>query len=714
MLLATYRLTDAAFSDPLKAVRQDLLVHQLCQEIVLEPLGEAEITAYLAGDSPVVGQTEGLAALIHRHTEGNPLFMVAALDHMAKGGLIVRENGCWQLRLPVQNIDPGVPENLRQMIEAQIEGLTAAEQRVLEVASVTGAVFSSYVSATAAGLSQDSFEDQCEELSRRDRLVRWVDSQQLPDGNVCQRFKFVHALYREVCYRRQPAGVRAKLHRRIGLLLEELFPDRLREMAPELAHHFEAGTDWVRAVKHLRLVAETAGRRCAHREAAAILEHALELLNRLPEADRSVSEIEILEKLAATYMLLFDPRTVQTYEALVGRAAHKGMIDVEVSALIDMALPLASISSKRYLEVLERALRLSAGQPDPILRARARATCLVRRMAAGGWNALDAEECRKTLESIWQTGDRNVLASHLIDYSFIQSFSSEYRDAHRSAAQSFAILSAGGEESPYMGVAYWLSHRSLLFLGEWGEALREIDAAIARMEKNGNHHHVHTMRLYRAWVHFDALDFTGVLGVCEAELAALNLIRSSSGVRHCLVLAGSAEVMLGQHERALQHLLAARDGMDREAVIFDWYWRIPLESALTELWLAKADLAQAQWQAERFLHATLATAERTWQALAWEANARVAAAQDDAGRAQICIGKARSTLEDCEAPLAAWRVHATSAELDGLRGQTGLAERHRALSRATILMLANSLPADSRLRATFLSTPLISRILGHT
>ena len=53
--------------------------------------------------------------------------------------------------------------------------------------------------------------------------------------------------------------------------------------------------------------------------------------------------------------------------------------------------------------------------------------------------------------------------------------------------------------------------------------------------------------------------------------------------------------------------------------MLDWYWRMLLESALTEVWLAQGDLAQARAQAERFLQVTLATEERTWQALAWEA-----------------------------------------------------------------------------------------------
>jgi hypothetical protein len=103
--------------------------------------------------------------------------------------------------------------------------------------------------------------------------------------------------------------------------------------------------------------------------------------------------------------------------------------------------------------------------------------------------------------------------------------------------------------------------------------------------------------------------------------------------------------------------------MNRQAVIHDWYSRMLLESAVTELSLAKGDLAEARLQADRFLSATLATAERTWQALAWEASARVAVASLDWERAHECIANALAVMEGFETPLAAWRVHATAADL---------------------------------------------------
>jgi hypothetical protein len=52
-------------------------------------------------------------------------------------------------------------------------------------------------------------------------------------------------------------------------------------------------------------------------------------------------------------------------------------------------------------------------------------------------------------------------------------------------------------------------------------------------------------------------------------------------------------------------------------------------------WLAKGDPAQARPQAESFLKIALATAEHTYQALAWEVNARVAIAELDLTRAQV-------------------------------------------------------------------------------
>jgi hypothetical protein len=153
--------------------------------------------------------------------------------------------------------------------------------------------------------------------------------------------------------------------------------------------------------------------------------------------------------------------------------------------------------------------------------------------------------------------------------------------------------------------------------------------------------------------------------------------------------------------------------MDCQPVRFDWYWRMPLAAAFTELWLAKGDRTRARLDAERFLDATLASAERTWQGLAWEVNARVAMIELDTTRARECIAKALSTMQGFEVPLAAWRVHATAAELEEALGNLQTADSHRELSRATIRQLADSLPAEEPLRRIFLAAPAVAKILNR-
>jgi DNA-binding winged helix-turn-helix (wHTH) protein len=321
MLVGTYRPVDLTLTDhPLKALKQELLLHQLCVEIALEPLSEADITEFLAAPSPDANQPAGLVELMHRHSGGNPLFLVAALEHLRQRGLISRQDCGWQLRLPLEQIVLGVPEGLRHMIEAQIERLSLEERQALEAASVVGAAFTVDVGATAAGLAVDDFEDLCDRLSRRHRIVRAATARADPDCGA--RYEFVHALYREVFYQRQAPGRRSRLHRRVGERLETLFADRLSEMAPELADHFEKTADWPRAIKYLRLAADRAVGRYAHREATVLLRQALELARQLPHAARMLTETEVLEKLATVSVAPFDIRAIETHEAPRVRAVH--------------------------------------------------------------------------------------------------------------------------------------------------------------------------------------------------------------------------------------------------------------------------------------------------------------------------------------------------------------------------------------------------------
>jgi DNA-binding winged helix-turn-helix (wHTH) protein len=256
MLVATNRSNEMMpSSHPLRALKQDLLMRGLCHEISLGPLAQAEVAEYLTACAPAADPPQALARLIHRNSGGNPLFMTVALDHLTRRGLIWCEHAGWRITVALEQIEVGVPENLRQMIEAQIERLSAEEQRALEVASVAGAAFSVSICATAIEVDPDRFEELYATLARRCRIVRPADPRQFPDGSDSPRYEFVHALYRDVLYQRQSPRQRAKLHRRIGEQLESLLSQRSCEVrcddiAAELAHHFEQATEWGKALRY--------------------------------------------------------------------------------------------------------------------------------------------------------------------------------------------------------------------------------------------------------------------------------------------------------------------------------------------------------------------------------------------------------------------------------------------------------------------------------
>jgi predicted ATPase len=295
MLIGTYRTVELILSGhPLKAVKQELLAKQQCEELPLEYLSEESVAKYLSFRFPANRFPVELAGLIHERTEGNPLFMVNTVDYLVAEGLIVESKDEWELVADVDKVEVGVPESIKQMIEKQVDHLDAQKQRTLEAASVAGAEFSTL--AVVAGLDEDHavIEARCDELATQHHFIQAAGVQILPNEEVVSRYGFIHALYQNVLYERVSESRRMQLHRRIGERGEALYGDRAREIAAELAMHFERGGDYKRAVKYLQQAAEDDIRRFAYLEAVSLARRGLELITRLPDTpERARQELSL-------------------------------------------------------------------------------------------------------------------------------------------------------------------------------------------------------------------------------------------------------------------------------------------------------------------------------------------------------------------------------------------------------------------------------------
>ena len=205
---------------------------------------------------------------------------------MADSGLLVRSHEVsaaeWSDKLRIERLD--MLHSIRQMIERNLERLSPEEQVVLEGAAVAGAEFCTTAVAAALQRSQHEVEACCAQLARREQFIQAQGASQWPDGNISERYAFLHVLYAEVLYGRIPYGERAELHHRIAECEEAAYGDRSSEIAAELANHYSRANDKDKAVKYFHLAAERAVARSAMIEAQDHYNYALELLGALPQS----------------------------------------------------------------------------------------------------------------------------------------------------------------------------------------------------------------------------------------------------------------------------------------------------------------------------------------------------------------------------------------------------------------------------------------------
>jgi DNA-binding winged helix-turn-helix (wHTH) protein/predicted ATPase len=302
LLLGTYRPSELhVTSHPLIALKQELLLHGACEDLSLGFLTTEAVGEYVRSRLP--GAPDDLARQVHRRTDGNPLFMVNVIDYLLARGALVHADGGWRLTETAKAATTEVPESLKEMIERQLDRLSHDDRLVLEAASVAGAAFSAASVAAVLEESVESAEERLGGLARRGSFVRPTDRQTWPDGTQSDGYAFIHVLYQNVLYERMGAARRSRMHRHAGYRLEAGYRDRARQIAAELALHFQRGRDSQRAVRYLAQAGENAIQRGAYVEAIALLTQGLDLLSTLPEeADRDACELQLRVPLGLCYV----------------------------------------------------------------------------------------------------------------------------------------------------------------------------------------------------------------------------------------------------------------------------------------------------------------------------------------------------------------------------------------------------------------------------
>jgi DNA-binding SARP family transcriptional activator/predicted ATPase len=249
----------------------DRTLHLL--RLCLSPF-ELEETADVLGRALGVGEADAIAAFaarLHREAGGNALFLVEILKSLLEQeALVLAASGEWQV--PVKDMALPTPASVQEAIGKRLLRLDGAARAVLELVAVLGEDADFSILVRAGDGTPTALLAALADLSRRGFLVETE-----------AHYRFEHDYIREISYQAIERERRLRLHRQVGEVLEELYPERVEA----LAYHFDLGEVWDKAVVYGHRAGDRAGAAYANDRAVAHYTRALEALDRQSSDDPS-------------------------------------------------------------------------------------------------------------------------------------------------------------------------------------------------------------------------------------------------------------------------------------------------------------------------------------------------------------------------------------------------------------------------------------------
>ena len=302
MLLGTHREAEVERSPELRGLFADL-----ARESNQLPLRGLSLTdaADLVRDRTGIAPDVGFLATLHQTTGGNPLFLGGVVQMLIAEGKMEQQGH-------VTAADLKLPLNVRSSIQRQLSRLSERTNSLLAVASALG------ISFELAPLERIEAAPTAEILDCLDEAAAaGIVAASAARGH----WRFTHALIRGAIYDGISTAERARLHTKIGGVLEELYRLDLISHLEELAHHFRRGApagDIAKAIDYSVRAAVAAEQMLAYEQAVSHLEAALQLTNG-QDPDSVATKASLLSRLA-------------------GAAGLTGRIDGAVVAYTDRAI----------------------------------------------------------------------------------------------------------------------------------------------------------------------------------------------------------------------------------------------------------------------------------------------------------------------------------------------------------------------------------------
>lgn len=160
--------------------------------IRLDPLAPEAVDQLVRRIVPGLG--EDVARSIVERADGLPLYAVERLRMLVVDGFLVRDGPCF--RQAQRPVEVAVPETLRELIAARLDGAGTGDRRLLEDAAVLGIRFGLSALAAVSGIAASVVEERLDALVEREFVVPLGGTRTAGGGT----YSFVHPLVQEVAY----------------------------------------------------------------------------------------------------------------------------------------------------------------------------------------------------------------------------------------------------------------------------------------------------------------------------------------------------------------------------------------------------------------------------------------------------------------------------------------------------------------------------------
>lgn len=280
LVIVACRSEDIHANPALRTLVLDARERGELDDVDLGPLSEGETNA-LAADIAARPLDDAERAALFRESEGHPLIVV----ELARAGLAflgTPRDGAGEADAAEPAAGARIPPRVRAVVAARLERLSPDAREVAALAAVVGRRFEFEALSGASDLEEASVARAVDELWQR-RILRDAGS---------RTFDFSHDRIREVAYAGISPARRRLLHRRIAQALELRHATDLNPVAGELAAHYEAADQPVRAIDLYDQAAVVASHVSADNEEARHLSRALSLLALQPAGrERDLREL---------------------------------------------------------------------------------------------------------------------------------------------------------------------------------------------------------------------------------------------------------------------------------------------------------------------------------------------------------------------------------------------------------------------------------------